>query len=149
MTNNDLFYVCSLIEYTARQTTNRRGAIVKALGIEGIEKQLHDAPVNHCLTFEQVSAEITEWYHIENGDFDTITHCKYTVPSYLDIGKLYAIIIEMLPELRPQTKTTSELVYDVFSSFLSDEISRFSTDCYYQSPNYLAWSYLEGRLLAS
>ena len=50
---NDYFYVCSLIEYTARQTKNKRRVIVEALGKTGIEKQLYEAEVNHCLSFEQ------------------------------------------------------------------------------------------------
>lgn len=91
---NDFFYVCSLIEYIARQTKNRRRVITEALGKEGIEKQLYDAEVNHCLSFEQVSDEIIEQYRIAQGDFDTITDCKYAVPSFLDIGKLYSIMIE-------------------------------------------------------
>ena len=80
---NDYFYLCSLIEYTARKTLNKRGTIVRALGKKGIEKQLYDAEVNHCLSFEQVS----------------------------------------------------------------DEISDFNTDLYYQNPSYLEWSYREGYLL--
>ena len=81
---NDLFYVCSLIEYTARKTTNRRRVVAEALGEEGIKKQLLDAGVNHCLSFEQVSDELIEQYHIPTGDFDTITGCKYSIPSYLE-----------------------------------------------------------------
>ena len=37
---NDYFYVCSLIEYIARETLNHRGDIVKTIGIDGIEKLL-------------------------------------------------------------------------------------------------------------
>lgn len=51
-------------------------------GGEGIKKQLLDAGVNHCLSFEQVSDELIEQYHIPTGDFDTITGCKYSIPSY-------------------------------------------------------------------
>ena len=91
---NDYFYVCSLIEYIARETLNHRSDIVKAIGKEGIEKLLHDAEVDHCLSFEQVSDEIISYYGIEQGSFDTITGCKYSVPSFLDIGKLYSIMIE-------------------------------------------------------
>ena len=86
---NSFFYVCSLIEFIARETKNRRGVIVEALGREGVEKQLYDAEVNHCLSFEQVCDEIVERYHIVMGDFDTNTGCKYAIPSYLDIGKVY------------------------------------------------------------
>ena len=140
---NDLFYVCSLIEYIARKTTNRRRIVVEALGEEGIEKQLLDAGVNHCLSFEQVSDELIEQYHIPTGDFDTITGCKYSIPSYLDIGKLYAIMIEDCAE---PGKEASELI-QIFSSFISDEISNFKTGLYYETPSYLECSYQEGRLL--
>ena len=140
---NDLFYVCSLIEYTARKTTNRRRVVAEALGEEGIKKQLLDAGVNHCLSFEQVSDELIEQYHIPTGDFDTITGCKYSIPSYLDIGKLYAIMIE---DCAVPGKEASELI-QIFSSFISDEISNFKTGLYYETPSYLECSYQEGRLL--
>ena len=140
---NDLFYVCSLIEYTARKTTNRRRVVAEALGEEGIKKQLLDAGVNHCLSFEQVSDELIEQYHIPTGDFDTITGCKYSIPSYLDIGRLYAIMIEDCAE---PGKEASELI-QIFSSFISDEISNFKTGLYYETPSYLECSYQEGRLL--
>ena len=140
---NDYFYLCSLIEFIGRKTKNKRRVIVQALGEEGLEKQLHDAEVNHCLSFEQVCDEVTEHYQIPEGDFDRITDCKYTVPSFMDIGKLYSIMIEDCAKPGEEIK---ELM-NIFSSFISDEISDFSTDLYYQNPSYLEWSYREGRLL--
>ena len=125
------------------KTTNRRRVVAEALGEEGIKKQLLDAGVNHCLSFEQVSDELIEQYHIPTGDFDTITGCKYSIPSYLDIGKLYAIMIEDCAE---PGKEASELI-QIFSSFISDEISNFKTGLYYETPSYLECSYQEGRLL--
>lgn len=143
MTNNDLFYVCALIEYTARATKNHHRVIVGAMGKDGLNKQLKDAPMNHCLSFEQVSEEIVEWYHIPEGDFDFVSNAKYSVPSFQDIGKLYAIIIE----LAGGKEHPAEVAYDVLTSFLPDEISRFNTDMYYQNPDYLMWCYREGRVL--
>lgn len=140
---NDLFYVCSLIEYIARQTKNKRAVIVNILGEDGIAKQLSDAEVNHCLSFEQVCDEIVEYYKIPQGNFDTITTCKYNVPSYLDIGKLYSIIII---DCAKEGQIIQEII-SVFSSFISDEISNFSTDIYYQNPSYLECSYKAGYLL--
>ena len=61
---NDYFYVCALIEYIARETKNHRGDIVNAIGKSGIEKLLYDAEVNHCLSFEQVSDEVIQYYKI-------------------------------------------------------------------------------------
>lgn len=140
---NDLFYVCSLIEYTARKTKNRRSVIVQALGKYGIRKQLKDASVNHYLSFEQVSDELIETYHIPGGDFDTITGCKYSIPGYMDIGKLYAIMIQ---DCAKPGEEVEELM-KIFTSFISDEISDFRTGVYFENPSYLEWSYREGRLL--
>ncbi len=141
---NDLFYVCSLIEYTARKTQNKRGKIVQCLGMEGIEKQLKDAEVNHCLSFEQVSDEIIEQYSISHGSFDTISNSKYKIPDFQDIGKLYCILIE---DCAKSGQEVSEIM-NIFSSFISDEISNFQTDLYYQNPSYLECSYREGHLLS-
>ena len=140
---NNLFYVCSLIEYIARRTKNKRGAVAQALGREGIEKQLYDAEVNHCLSFEQVSDEVIAWYKIPEGDFDTITGCKYSIPGFMDIGRLYSIMIEDCAE---PGKEVDELL-KIFSSFISDAISDFWTDVYYQNPSYLECSYRAGYLL--
>lgn len=141
---NDLFYVCSLIEYTARKTKNKRRVVVQALGRDGIEKQLHDAAMNHCLSFEQVSDEIIEYYKISAGDFDTISNCPYTIPGYQDIGRLYAIMIEDCAE---SGREVEELM-KIFESFISDDISDFSTDLYYQNPDYLECCYKEGYILS-
>ena len=140
---NDYFYVCALIEYIARETLNHRGDIVSAIGRKGVEKLLHDAEVDHCLSFEQVGDEVISYYKIKNGNFDTISACKYSVPSFLDIGKLYSIMIE---DCAKPGNEVQELI-NIFNSFISDEISNFNSDLYYQNPNYLEWSYREGKLL--
>lgn len=141
---NDLIYVCSLIEYIARKTKNHRGYIVDSLGVEGIERQLKDAEVNHCLSFEQVSSELIDRYGIKDGTYDTVSTCRYTVPAYVDIGKLYAIVVSEISK----GDHTAETIKDVFSSFISDAISRFNSDLYYQNPDYIKESYLAGELLS-
>ena len=140
---NDYFYVCALIEYIARETLNHRGDIVSAIGRKGVEKLLHDAEVDHCLSFEQVGDEVISYYKIKNGNFDTISACKYSVPSFLDIGKLFSIMIE---DCAKPGNEVQELI-NIFNSFISDEISNFNSDLYYQNPDYLEWSYREGKLL--
>ena len=140
---NDYISVCALIEYIARETKNHRGDIVNQIGEDGIKKLLYDAEVDHCLSFEQVSDEVVDYYKIKQGNFDTISACKYSIPSFLDIGKLYSIMIE---DCAKPGDEVSELM-KIFSSFISDEISNFNTDLYYQNPNYLEWSYREGKLL--
>lgn len=104
---------------------------------------MYDAEVNHCLSFEQVSDEVIEYYKIKNGNFDTISECKYSVPSCLDIGKLYSIMVEDCSDSGQEL----DVLIKIFDSFISDEISDFNTDLYYQNPRYLECSYQAGKLL--
>lgn len=141
---NDLFYVCCLIEFIGRKTKNRRSIIVQILGKEELSRQLDIAEVNHCLSFEQVSDEIIEYFNIPEGDYDTVGLCKYNIPSVQAIGKVYQrLIISIISE----QDNLEGILLKVFSSFISDEISDFNSSVYYSNPDYLKCSYLEGRLL--
>lgn len=140
---DDFFYVCSLIEYVARVTKNKRGVIAKKLGETGFAKELNDASVNHCLSFEQVGEEVVERYGISEGSFETVENCKYSVPSYTDIGRLYSIMILDCASSGEEIKTAIQ----IFSSVISDYISNFNSDCYYQNPGYLEESFRAGKLL--
>lgn len=139
---NDLFYVCSLIEFIARETKNRRKVVVESIGEQGLHKLLKDASVNHCLSFEQVCEEVVSCYRIPTGNFETVLNCKYSVPRYTDIGKLYSIII-----LNENYDAVSGMVR-VFSSSVCDLISNFNSDLYYQNPSYLAECINASELLA-
>lgn len=86
---DDVFYVCCLIEYVSRITKNHRWEVVRRLGADEIHRMLDNAEINHCLSFEQVGEEIVEQYKIPEGDFDTVAKCEYTVPGYLEIGRVY------------------------------------------------------------
>ncbi|AGF58775.1 hypothetical protein B0P06_002906 [Clostridium saccharoperbutylacetonicum] len=142
---NDLFYVCSLIEFMGRKTKNRRSTIVKIIGKKELKRQLELAEVNHCLSFEEVSDEIIKEFNIKEGSFDSVGLCKYAVPSVQAIGKEYQrLIIDVLSE----ENNVIDVLYSVFESFISDEISDFNSSVYYSSPEYLKYSYLEGKLLA-
>lgn len=139
---DDLFYLCSLIEYIGRKTKNHRGDIVEKIGKEELQRLYKLASVNHCLSFEQVSDEVIEKCNIINGTYDTVSSCKYEVPSYKDIGANYKRII-----LNINKDNVIDTLYNVFTSFISDVMSNFNSDFYYQNDSYMTACYLEGRVL--
>lgn len=141
---DDIYYVCTMIEFVARETNNRRSDVTSRISKKGIEQQLRLAEVNHCLSFEQVADEWIEQYAITKGTFNTVETCRYTVPSVLSIGRVYQQLVLVTLE----GKDVAQAIIDVFSSFISDEISNFNTNVYYSNPDYLRCSYEEGRLLA-
>lgn len=141
---DDIYYVCSLLEYISRKTRNHRQDVIRYFSIADIERQLRIASVNHCLSFEQVSDEIIDEFGIKEGQFDTVKECKYEVPSVTSIGMLYQDLV--LSTMKDEN--AAEGIIDVFSSFITDEISDFNSSVYYTNPDYLRCSYLEGRMLA-
>lgn len=140
---DNLFYVCSLVEFIARKTKNKRGVVANRLGPEGFAKQLNDAQVNHCLSFEQVGEEVVDQYKIPQGNFESVENCKFNVPSFMDIGSLYCIMILDCARNGEEIETAIK----IFSSKVSDCISDFNSDCYYQNPSYLEESFKAGKLL--
>ena len=139
-----LFRSCSLIEFIARKTKNHRQDVIRHFSKADVERQLRLAEVNHCLSFEQVADELIEDYGVSDGDFDTVKECRYDVPSFLSIGMLYQELV--LSTMK--NEDAAQGIIDVFSSFISDEISDFNSNVYYTNPDYLRCSYLEGKMLA-
>lgn len=128
---DDVFYVASLVEFTARKTTNRRSAIARALGVEGFAQELEITDTSHCLSFEQVADEIIARYHIMPGQYDTVSTCLYTVPTHMDIGKVYR---RLVLALSPEESGWAETLYWVFLSPTADEISNFNSSFFFAPP---------------
>lgn len=125
---NDLFYVASLIEYIGRATSNRRGDVVKCVGIDGMRRLFENACVNHCLSFKQVSDETIEEHSISNGTFLMVTTTGFKIPSHTEIGRVYARLVE---DLESDPERYPERLYEVFQSEISNAISDFSTSFYF------------------
>ena len=94
--DNDLFYTCSLIDYIARKTKNKRVAVVDALGKERIAKIYDLADIYHSDNIERVSDDFIEEAKISVGNFDNVGECQYAVPSHWDIGKVYKRLIKQV-----------------------------------------------------
>lgn len=70
--DNNLFYVCSLIEYIARKTFNTKEYVVKKIKKSKIKKIYDLADVYHCENIEKISDEIIKENNIEYGSYDIL-----------------------------------------------------------------------------
>lgn len=141
--SDDIFYFCTLIEYISRKTKNHRSDVIKLFSTDEIKQQLYLAPVNHCLSFEQVSDELISKLGITNGNFDSIADCQYDIPSVTSIGRVYQRLV-----CSTNTQNIEQNIVNVFNSFISDAISNFNSNIYYSNPDYILKSYEQGKLLA-
>ena len=142
--DNDLFYTCSLIEYIARKTKNTKKVVVEKLGKSNIEKIYELAEVYHCENIEKVSDEFIETADIQIGTYDNIAECKYDVPTYWDIGKVYKRLIIMV--CQDENKYVDTLI-EVLTSWIIEKIDNYNSSMYYENPSYIYACYVEGKVL--
>lgn len=141
--NNNLFFTCSLIEYIGRLEKQHRSQIVDYLGRKNIKQIYEYADVFHCEPIEKVAIEFIERCGIAEGDFDNVSACKYTVPDYWDIGEVYERLIEDIY----RDDEIEKGIWEIYHSWIEECISNYNTDFYYQSREYIAACYKEGRVL--
>lgn len=142
--DNNLFYVCSLIEYIARKTRNNRYDIVNRLDRD-LQRIYDYADVFHCEPIEKVADDFIQRDYIQNGNYDNLVECRYIIPDYWDIGEVFARLIEDCYE----ENNFINGIKEVYASWLADKILNFNSDLYYQSREYIALCYKEGKVLSA
>jgi hypothetical protein len=142
---NNLFFLCSLIEYIGRKTKNHRNVVVNAIGKDDLQHIFNLADVYHSENIDKLSFELTEKHNIEIGIFDNVANARYAIPTHWDIGKVYKrLIIEVS---KKENKKLIDTLVEVYNSWLSRKIEDFNSSVYYESPDYLFQSYLKGENL--
>lgn len=143
--DNDLFYTCSLIDYISRKTKNVRSYVVNKLGKERLEKIYDLADVYHCDNIERVCDDFIDDAKIEQGNFDNVADCGYSIPTYWDIGKVYKRLIKRVAEYEKIDIISA--LEKVYNSFISPKIDDYNSSVYYENPEYIFECYMENQML--
>ena len=141
---NDIFFTCSLIELIARKTNNKVKVVVEKLGHEKIKKIYKLADVYHSENIEKVSDELIEQVEIPKGNYDKISKCKYRIPTYWEIGKVYQRLIIMIDDNK---ESYIRNLNDVLSSWIIEKIDNYNSSLYYENPDYIYECYKEGKII--
>lgn len=141
---NDLFFTCSLIDYIARKTKNKRSAVVNALGKTSVSKIYNLADVYHSNNIDRVSDDFITSAGITEGEFDSVANARYSVPSHWDIGKVYKRLI--LGIAKEKNIDIIDALFSAYNSFVSDKIEDFNSSFYYDAPQNILNAYLDGKL---
>ncbi len=132
---NDLFYVCSLIEYIARTTKNTK---------ENIEKMYELAQIYHCENIDKVANVFIQKCNILQGNYDIISTTNDSIPTYFDIGKVYARLIVMIND---NEKEYIQTLMEVLTSWIIYKIDNYNSSMYYENLGYIYQCYLEGKVI--
>lgn len=140
--DNNLFFVCSLIEFIGREVKLKRSDVVKALGEDVIRRIYNFADVFHCEPIAKVADDFITMCNIKSGDYDNVRECKYEVPDYWTIGEVYERLIEDIGE-----NDVIAALLEVYGSWISDAISNYNSDFFYQSRDYIKECYKEKQVI--
>jgi hypothetical protein len=142
---NDLFFVCSLVEYIGRKTKNHRRVVVNALGIAEIRHLLELADVYHSENMDKLLDDLTQKHHIQPGLFDNIAACRYTIPSHFDIAKVFKRLIVAVAQ--EKHLDFAEALVEIYNSWIAEKIEDYNSSLFFENPDYIFQSYQVGQPL--
>lgn len=102
------------------------------------------ADVYHSDNIDDVSDHFIEEAGITKGSFDNVGECGYSVPTHWGIGKIYKRLI--LGIAREKNVSVIDALFLAYHSFVSDKIDDYNSSFYYDNPQNILISFLDGRL---
>jgi len=93
---NDLFYVCTVIERTARKIKRHNKYVVNKIGEKELENLLRFADIYHSENQDEICDNLVKEYRLRKGEFDIINvneQLCQNVPTINEISKVYERLI--------------------------------------------------------
>ncbi len=144
ITEDDLFFVCSMIERVARHIKQRNKYVVNKIGYDNLLHLLSVANVLHCLNPKQVVDDWVADYHLEQGSFD-ITNVDpdlcTIIPTPLDMGKVY---MRLILQTRLNAEDYAQGILRVYNNELCETIDNYNGSAFYEPSYFIARAYFEG-----
>lgn len=143
ITENDLFFVCSMIERVARHIKQRNKYVVNKIGYDNLLRQLSIATL-HSENPLQVVDDWTDEYQLENGSFDITDVDKElctNIPTPLDMGKVY---MRLILQTRLDAEDYAQGIIRVYNDDICETIDNYNSSAYYEPSYFIARSYFAG-----
>lgn len=144
ITENDLFFVCSMIERVARHIKQRNKYVVNKIGYDNLLRQLSIAETLHSENTLQVVDDWTDEYQLENGSFDITDVDKElctNIPTPLDMGKVY---MRLILQTRLDAEDYAQGIIRVYNDDICETIDNYNSSAYYEPSYFIARSYFAG-----
>ena len=144
ISKNDLFFVCSMIERTARSIKQPNSYVVNKMGYKALSEKLSLASVLHSEVPETVVNDWIDEFHLEHGSHDVTKvnpELCTKIPTPLDMGKVYMrlIIDTMFDE-----EDYAQAIIRVYNNPICEVLDDYNASAYYEPSPYIARSYYAG-----
>lgn len=141
ITEDDLYFICYMIERVARTLHRRNKYVVNTIGYDELVRQISLASVLHCENPLKVVDEWIEEYGLENGDFNILDVDKELVtkpPTETQIGKVYKRLI--LNTLESNEDYIQGMIR-VYNHEICEAIDNYNCSAYYEPTPTIVRSY--------
>lgn len=144
ITENDLFFVCYMIERVARKLHQPNQYVVESMGYDELYRQLSLASVLHSENPLKVESEWIADNGLEEGDFD-VTHVREDldvhVPSPTQMGKVYK---RLIMSTLSKDEDWVQAIIRVYSNPICKILDNYNTSAFYEPSPVIARAYATG-----
>lgn len=144
ITDNDLYFLCYMIERVARKLHQRNKYVVNHIEKEEWLRLISLANVLHCENPLKIEDEWIEEYHLQKGDFDITkvdAELVDEIPSPTQMGKVYMRLI--LSTLQLAEDFVDGLIR-VYNDEICETIDNYNCSAYYEPSYVITRAYNDG-----
>lgn len=144
ITDNDLYFLCYMIERVARRLHQKNKYIVNHITKDEWNRLISLANVLHCENPLKIEAEWIKEYCLEKGDFDIMvvdSELVDEIPSATQMGKVYTRLI--LATLQPEEDYVDGLIR-IYNDEICETIDNYNSSAYYEPSYVIARAYNDG-----
>ena len=144
ITQDDLYFMCYMVERVARTLHVRNKDVVNAIGYEELVKKISLANVLHCENPLKVVDEWIDEYNLKEGTFYILDVDKELVekpPTETQMGKVYKRLI--LNTLGPDEDYVQGMIR-VYNAEICSIIDNYNSSAYYEPTPTIVRSYYNG-----
>ncbi|MBP5244491.1 MAG: hypothetical protein J6Z28_07225 [Succinivibrio sp.] len=141
---DDLFFICYMIERVARHLHQRNKYVVNAIGKEELTHLISVANVLHSENPLKVQADWIEQYNLKSGDFDITNVDKELaerIPTELEMGSVYKRLI--LDTMDTKEDFVGGIIR-VYNNDICEVIDNYNCSAFYEPSYVIARAYQNG-----
>lgn len=144
ITDNDLYFICYMIERVARKLKQHNKYVVNSIGHDELFHLLSCANVLHSENPEKVEADWIKDYKLSAGNFD-ITHVNTElapiIPSALDMGAVYQ---RLICDTLESKEDFVDGIIRVYNDPICEVIDNYNCSAFYEPSYVIARAYQQG-----
>lgn len=143
ITENDLYFLCYMIERVARKLHQRNRYVVNIISREEWMRLISLANVLHCENPLKIEDEWIREYHLKEGNFDikdTDSDLVTNIPTETQMGKVYKrlIVDTQLPE-----EDYVDGIIRVYNHEICEKLDDYNCGAYFEPSYVIARAYNE------